>query len=137
MISIKEGYRSAVIYMLLRLMAADGRRDRKEFIYILNVAHEMGMTTEDIASLSAEDLLADWKIPVDEKGRMIILYYLLFMMKTDGSVSAEEEMLVKDLGYFLGFRIDMVHDLITIIKSYDLSVSPAEEMIDRIRTYLN
>ena len=28
MVSIQESYRSAVIYMLLKLMAADGHRDR-------------------------------------------------------------------------------------------------------------
>src|SRR5687767_3148010 len=108
MISIKEGYRSAVIYMLLRLMAADGYRDRSEFLYILNVAREMGMTPEEIASLSADDLLTEWKMPVGERERMIILYYLLFMMKTDGMVSGAEENLVKELGYQLGFRIEMV-----------------------------
>ena len=137
MISIKEGYRSAVIYMLLRLMAADGHRDRNEFIYILSVAHEIGMTPEDIASLTPADIIADWKLPGDERDRMIILYYLLFMMKTDGHVTAEEEKIVKELGYQLGFRIEMVSDLIQVIKSYDSSASPSEDLVERIRTYLN
>ena len=137
MISIKEGYRSAVIYMLLRLMAADGHRDRSEFIYILRVAKELGLTPEDIASLKAEDLHNDWNLPAEERDRMIILYYLLFMMRTDGIVSPEEESLVKDLGSTLGFRIEMVADLIQVIKSYDPVHSPAEELIDRIRPYLN
>ena len=137
MISIKEGYRSAVIYMLLRLMVADGYRDRREYIYILKVAKELGLTPEDVANLKAEDLLNDWKLPADERDRMIILYYLLFMMKTDGHVSPEEENLVKDLGSTLGFRIEMVSDLIQVIKSYDPLHSPAEDLIDMIRPYLN
>jgi uncharacterized tellurite resistance protein B-like protein len=137
MISIKEGYRYAVIYMLLRLMAADGHRDRAEYIYILNIAREMGMSMEDIASLTFEDVMQDWRLPENERDRMIILYYLLFMMKTDGTVTAEEENVVKELGYQLGFRIEMVADLIQVIKSYDIQASPAEGLIEKIRTYLN
>jgi hypothetical protein len=137
MISIKEGYRSAVIYMLLKLMAADGHRDRAEYIYILNVAREMGMTPEEIATLKAEDILNEWKLPESEHDRMIILYYLLFMMKTDGRITVEEEIVVKELGYVLGFRIDMVVDLIQVIKSHDLNNSPASDRVDKIRTYLN
>lgn len=137
MISIEEGYRSAVIYMLLKLMAADGHRDRAEFLYILNVAFEMGMTQEDIANLTPEELMAGPNLPESERERMIILYYLLFMMKTDGSVTKDEENLVKDLGHHLGFRIEMVADLIQVIKSNHQKGSPSEELIDKIRTYLN
>lgn len=137
MISIQEGYRSAVIYMLLKLMAADGHRDRKEYIYILNVAYEMGMTQEDIAALTPDSLKAEWRLPTSEGHRMVILYYLLFMMKTDGMISPEEEAVVKNLGYQLGFRIDLVDELIHLIKSYDQLDSPSDELIDKIRTYLN
>lgn len=137
MISIQEGYRSAVIYMLLKLMAADGLRDRKEYIYILNVAHEMGMTQDDIAALTTDNLIAEWRLPTSEGHRMVILYYLLFMMKTDGGISPEEEALVKSLGHQLGFRIEMVSELIHLIKSYDQLDSPTDELIDKIKTYLN
>lgn len=137
MISIQEGYRSAVIYMLMKLMAADGHREKAEYIYILKVAFEMGMTQEDIASLTADDLVAHPKFPESERDRMVILYYLLFMMKTDGSITHEEENIVKELGYILGFRIEMVSDLIHVIKSYDHNTSPSEDLISKIRTYLN
>lgn len=137
MISSKEGYKAAVIYMLLKLMAADGHRDKAEFLYILKVAQDLGMTQEEIATLSSEGLYGIQSFPQNERDRMIILYYLLFMMKTDGIVSVEEEILVKELGYHLGFRIDMVSDLIQVIKNYDISHSPADELIDKIRTYLN
>lgn len=137
MVSIKEGYRSAVIYMLLKLMAADGHRDRAEYIYILNVATEMGMTPDEISALRPEDILQDWTLPTSEHDRMIILYYLLFMMKTDGSITSEEENVVKELGYVLGFRIDMVSDLIQVIKAHHPNSSPASELVDKIRTYLN
>ncbi len=137
MISIKEGYRSAVINMLLKLMSVDGHHDSKEYIYILKIAYEMGMTSEDIASLTPEDPIAENKIPRDERERMVILYYLLFMMKIDSIITPEEEKLVKELGYHLGFRIEMVSDLIQVIKSYDHDTSPSHELIEKIRSYLN
>lgn len=118
-------------------MAADGHRDKAEYIYILKVAFEMGMTPEDIAAISAEDLLAPAKFPESERDRMIILYYLLFMMKTDGAVSPDEEHIVKELGYHLGFRIEMVSDLIHVIKTYEQSTSPSDDLMDKIRPYLN
>lgn len=126
-----------MIYMLLRLMAADGQRDRTEYIYILKVAGEMGMTMEDITSLTPDDLIIH-DLPADEKERMIILYYLLFMMDTDGDISSDEENLVRNLGSHLGFRIDMVSDLIQVIKSYENTADmPSEALLDKIKTYLN
>lgn len=137
MISLKEGYRSAVIFMLLKLMEADGHRDRSEYIYILKVAYELGMTEEDIAALTPEVLIRDGQLPESERDRMIILYYLLFMMKTDGNVNSDEENLVKDLGYHLGFRIEMVSDLIHVIKAHDQDNMSSEDLLHKIRAYLN
>ena len=137
MISITQGYRSAVIYMLIRLMSIDGHRDRNEYIYILKVAHEMGMTPEEISTLRPEGVYTQSKMPNDEIERMIILYYLLFMMQIDGIITSDEERLVKDLGHQLGFRIDMVADLIEVIKSHEQIESPSEALLDKIRAYLN
>jgi len=137
MISITEGYRSAVIFMLIRLMSIDGHRDRNEYIYILKVAHEMGMTPEEISSLKPEGIFKQSKLPNDEIERMIILYYLLFMMQIDGIITTEEENLVKDLGHHLGFRIEMVANLIQVIKSHEQITSPSEALLDKIKAYLN
>lgn len=52
MLTLAEGYRAAVISMLLRMMDADGHKDRIEYSYVLKVAYEMGMTPEDIAALT-------------------------------------------------------------------------------------
>jgi hypothetical protein len=121
----------------MKLMAVDGHKDRREYVYILKVAYEMGMTQEDIASLTPDMIMHEQKLPADEKERMMILYYLLFMMKTDGIVTEDEELLVKDLGYHLGFRIDLVTDLVQVIKSYENMPSPSDALLDSIRKYLN
>ena len=68
---------------------------------------------------------------------MIILYYLLFMMNTDGIVTSEEENLVKEFGYLLGFRIELVTDLTRLIKSNPPNAAPTDEMLEEIGRYLN
>jgi hypothetical protein len=137
MLSLAEGYRAAVISMLLRMMEADGQKDRTEYMYILKVAYEMGMTPDDIAALTPEDLNRKGKVPESERDRMTILYYLLFMMDMNGIISSEEEALIREFGYLLGFRIDLVADLIHVIKSHQADGNPTDEMLDTIRTYLN
>ncbi len=137
MLSLAEGYRAAVISMLLRMMDADGHTDRMEYLYILKVAYEMGMTPEDIALLTPEDLNRKGKLPESERDRMTILYYLLFMMDMNGVITPEEETLIREFGHLLGFRIDLVADLIHVIKNHPAGGSPTDEFMDTIRTYLN
>lgn len=137
MFKIKEDYRPAVIYMLLRMMAADGHQDRREYQYFIKVMHEMGMSMEDLATMTAAPLPTEEKLPSDERERMIILYFLLFMMESDGIIAEEEVKLVKDLGHQLGFRIELVADLIQVIRTYDHISSPSEALLDKIRIYLN
>ena len=137
MIVIAEEYRSAIIAMLIRLMAADGRRDRHEFVFILHVANALGMTQEDLQALTPDIFSKPSALPAAEKDRMIILYYLLFMMNTEGIVTSEEENLVKEFGYLLGFRIELVTDLTRLIKSNPPNAAPTDEMLDEIRAYLN
>lgn len=137
MLTLAEGYRGTVIAMLLKLMAADSHPDKKEYMYVLKAAYEMGMTADDIALLKPEDLLRKEKMPESEQIRMTILYYLLFMMDTDGNISQEEENLVKEFGHILGFRIELVSDLIVLIKTHTSQGAPTEELLNKIRAYLN
>ena len=137
MLVIAEEYRSAIIAMLIRLMAADGRKDRNEFVFILHVANELGMSQEDLLAMTPDIFARAHVIPSAEKDRMIILYYLLFMMNTDGLVTQEEENLVKYFGYQLGFRIELVADLAKVIKSNPPNTAPTDQMLEEIRRYLN
>lgn len=68
---------------------------------------------------------------------MTILYYLIFMMDMDGIITPEEETLIREFGHLLGFRIDLVTDLIHVIKNHPAGGNPTDELMDTIRTYLN
>jgi RAB protein geranylgeranyltransferase component A len=68
---------------------------------------------------------------------MTILYYLLFMMRVDGVIDQQEEQLVHEAGFRLGFNEKMVDDLIHVMKTYLNKEIPPEVMLQQIKKYLN
>ena len=137
MSSSKEELKKSIIAMLLRLQASDHAKDIREFAYIHKVATHLGLSAHDVTSV--EEAIEDYPLrpPAEEKDRMTILYYLLFLMEIDGEVTAEEEDLVKEFGLRLGFRISLTAELIDVIRKYSDTQVPQEAMLELIRKYLN
>ncbi len=75
--------------------------------------------------------------PTDEQSRMTILYYLLFLLDLDGDVTEEEEKLVQEFGFRLGFHTTLTRDLIGLIKRYAYTGVPPHKMLEKIKSYLN
>ena len=75
--------------------------------------------------------------PPDEQERMTILYYLLFMMCVDGKIEPQEEKLIHEAGFRLGFNELLTADLIKVMKKYLTKDIPPEAMLEQIRKYLN
>jgi hypothetical protein len=103
----------------------------------LKVAQHLGMDEEAVKEIEQQRHLYKLEVPSTEKERMTILYYLLFLMDIDGEVSKEEEQLVEDFGFRLGFSTNLTSEMISVIKDHTNSKVPPEELIDKIRKYLN
>jgi len=133
----KEELKKSIIAMLLRLQASDRAKDIREFAYIHKVATHLGLSANDVTSV--EEAIEQYPLrpPADEKERMTILYYLLFLMEIDGAISKEEEDLVKEFGLRLGFRISLTSELIEVIRKYSNRQIPHNAMLELIRKYLN
>lgn len=133
----REEQKRSIIAMLLRLQSTDDEKHLQEFAYIHRVAEHLGLTEEDV--LSVERALDDYPLnpPSDEKERMTILYYLLFLMEVDGEISRKEEQLVEHFGMLLGFRIELTRELIAVVKSYSNKSIPPGEMLGQIKKFLN
>ena len=133
----KEDLKRSIIALLLRLQASDDEKHLHEFAYIHKVATHLGLTAEDV--LSVEAALDKYPLhpPSNEKERMTILYYLLFLMDIDGTVTKEEEQLVEQFGMRLGFRIALTHELIEVVKSYADRDLPEDALLRKIKKYLN
>jgi len=137
MFESQEELKRSIIAMLIRLQLSDNVKHLHEFAYIHRVAEHLGLTEEDV--LSVEKALDKYPLnpPSDEKDRMTILYYLLFLMEVDGEVSKKEEQLVEHFGMLLGFRIELTRELIAVVKSYTNKAIPPEEMLGQIKKFLN
>ena len=109
-----------------------------EYVYIQKVAWSLGLSNLDVEEVIRNlDLYPDVLAPITEKERMTILYYLLFLMRVDKNVSQEEEKLVQEFGFRLGFRTALTTELIRVIKDHANSHLPPEKMIQAIKKYLN
>lgn len=133
----EDKLKRSIIGLLLKLQEADEKVTREETAYILKVAYHLGLDEADVTAIKADHRRYEIQIPKNEKERMTILYYLLFLMRIDGKISTEEEVVVREFGFRLGFRTALTSDLITIIKKYADQKVPPEEMLDAIRAYLN
>jgi len=137
MFNSKESLKRSIIALLLRLQASDREKHPHEFAYIHKVATHMGLSAEDV--LSVESALEKYPMhpPSNEKERMTILYYLLFLMDIDGTITKEEEQLVEQFGMRLGFRIALTHELIEVVKSHADKELPPDALLQQIKKYLN
>ncbi len=129
--------KKSILALLFKLMGADNDEHPKELMYIMHISDRLGLTDDDLKDVSFR--MDEYKLipPQEEADRIKVLYYLLFLMKADGVVQPEEEEFIARFGMKLGFRPDMVHDLIQVLKKYLDSPVPPEELFDKIKTYLN
>lgn len=137
MLHSKDDLKKSIIALLLRLQASDEEKHLHEFAYIHKVATHLGLSAEDV--LAVEGALDQYPLhpPSNEKERMTILYYLLFLMDIDGTVTKEEEQLVEQFGMRLGFRVALTQELIEVVKSHTDRALPPEALLMRIKRYLN
>ena len=133
----KAHLKRSIIAMLLRLQASDKSTHLYEFAYIHKVASHLGLSEQDVTSV--EQALDHYPLhpPSNEKERMTILYYLLFLMEIDGDITKEEKLLVEHFGMLLGFRIAMTSELIEVVKSYKRRKLPPDALLGQIKKYLN
>ena len=133
----REELKRSIIALLLKLQASDKTKDIREFAYIHKVATHLGMSADEVTEVESSIEKYTLRPPADEKERMTILYYLLFLMEIDDHVSQEEEDLVKEFGLRLGFRTGLTSDLIAVVKKYSDTRIPPDAMLELIKKYLN
>ena len=109
---------------------ADGEFSEEEKQFISQVIEE---------NVSDADTLLEGKadIPKEEKDRMTILYYLLFLLKIDGVVAPEERKIAQKFGVALGFRIEMIESMLDVMEKHLENKLPDDELISIVRQYLN
>ncbi len=96
------------------VMMADGRIDKRELAFLLQVCKRVGVSEKEMKKLL--DSLKDVKftVPKSNDERIRQLMDMVFMMMVDGEIDNREMAVCLDLGKHLGFPPAMVG---TIVKS--------------------
>ena len=126
-----------IISLLVQQAESDGAFTNTEKKYLAFAARSLKLSDTEVAAVRHAPENFVIAPPPDEGQRMTILYYLLFMIRADQKVAPEEEALCHRLGFQLGFREEMVSNLITLMKQYLVEDIPPNSMLERIKPFLN
>jgi hypothetical protein len=130
-----EEEKNFLLALLLRAVSADELVHHRESVYIKRVIHQLEIPEETIENLPKES--SDISIPKSEKKRMTMLYYLLFLLQSDGSIGSQEEKLAIAAGFELGFNEVMVRNMVMEMRKNLGKQMGTEALLKHIRAYLN
>lgn len=126
-----------IIRIIVNLSMKDGIITENEKRFINQLAFSFGIQEEEVKNV-IEDLNAEIQIPKPEQDRMSIIYYMLFMLKANNdNIKASEVNYVKIIGFKLGFREELIEDMIETILSNPVEDIPPTELVNNIKKYLN
>lgn len=126
-----------IISLLVKQAQSDGDFTNLEKKYLAYAAATLSLSDAELAAIRYAPENYAIAPPPDESKRMTILYYLLFMMKADQKVELEEEVLCYQVGFQMGFRQEMISDLIQLMKQHLLENIPPNGMLEKVKPYLN
>ncbi len=126
-----------IVSLLIKQAQSDGHFTNSEKRYLAFASRALKISDAEVAAVRQSPADYDIAMPPDEDKRMTILYYLLFMMRADQQIAPEEETVCHQIGFRLGFRQEMVTDLIGLMKQYLKEEMPPNGMLERIKPYLN
>ncbi|MEM8524819.1 MAG: hypothetical protein AAGG68_09250 [Bacteroidota bacterium] len=129
--------KKATLALLVQMMTSDAEIAPIEEKYIEYVSKELGISISGVDEIRANPDHFDLKPPQGEQDRMTILYYLLFTMRVDGKIEANEEELCYKAALKLGFNHQMVSDLIAVMKSSKGKDLPPDLLLKEIKKYMN
>lgn len=133
----EQAMKSYIISLLVKQAQTDGDFTNLEKKYLAYAANSLHLSETEVAAIRRAPENYTIAPPPDESKRMTILYYLLFMMKADQKVELEEEVLCYQVGFQMGFRQEMISDLIQLMKQYIMEDIPPNGMLEKVKPYLN
>lgn len=128
--------KESILKMMVQLSQSDRNLSDAEIFFLAQLTKNFGFNTDTLQRLLLHND-ESFSIPSAELDRMIILYYLLFFIKSDGMVHPEEESMIYHFGFKLGFNESLIRDMLAIIKSHIGRYLPPEDLLITIRKYLN
>jgi len=130
-------YKKYIISLLVQQAQSDDHFSIIEKRYLKYAGAQLQLSDSEVAEIRLNPSAFSIAPPPDEHKRVTILYYTLFMLKADQKVTAQEEELCHKVGLRLGFRAEMVQNLINVMKNYLNTNLPPDAMLNEIKPFLN
>lgn len=129
--------KSYIISLLVKQATSDGKIATEEKGYLNYASKALNLEEDEVKQIIQAPDSFNISPPPDEDKRLTILYYLLFMMRADKNIDVKEEQLCFNIGFQMGFRQEMVSNLIGVMKEYLVEDIPPQAMLNKIKPYLN
>jgi hypothetical protein len=126
-----------IISLIVQEAQADQDFSIIEKKYLAYVGRTLELSDADVAAIRLNPQGFEISPPPGEQERMNVLYYLLFMMRADKTIKKEEEELCHHLGFRLGFRREMITDMIEVMRDCLEKEIPPAALMERVKAYLN
>ncbi len=94
------------IYLLKQvfdIMKSDGEIHKNEKKFLMDIAHSLNVNTEELLDILELDMIISPRKPhLSHEEKIIQIYQLALMIKSDGAILDEEILLIKNIGLEMG-----------------------------------
>lgn len=97
---------------LILIAAADGRLQKGERNFIVDIGNRLGLTQEEVAPIGENLEVLSFIIPEDGMQKTIELQTLVMMMVEDGRIHDSEYALCLEYAHRIGYGKEILDDLI-------------------------
>lgn len=126
-----------LLSVLVQLSKIDNYFTEFELTYLLKVGKHIGLEDSTVETLIQKNEVPDIQVPQEEKDRMTIIYYMLFLMKVDDKITEEEKELIHHYGFKLGFSYNMMDDFLNVMMAHQGKKVDQDALLTIIRKYQN
>jgi len=135
--SLSVAQKKGVAALLFELADADDNRTPEELYYIDKVTQSLNIPPHELDDIRLAPSSYPLDPPPDDQRRMSIIYFLIFLCRSDQDYNPAELEVCRWMGVKLGFSPLMIDDMIALLKNHGERSFPPEELLDIIRKYLN
>lgn len=125
------------LLLLLALTNADAKCTINEQKFIVDIATQLGISTEELTQLQKSFKHFKIEIPESEQERMTILYQLLFLMRIDAEIASTEKEMIHQIALKFGVHPDLTNDLINVMTEHLQKNIPIDALLLQIKKYMN
>ncbi len=135
---LSEKEKSEVLLkLLIHFSKCDNEIHQDEFMYLVYICKNQNLDTELIRQYTSSDQNINEILPENEHDRMNILYHLLFIVNADHDIKPEEERMIYNFSFKLGFHENMTREFLSLMKMHRIQELPITSMIEIIKKYRN